>query len=75
MDHDSDFVPERNKYLSMRIRKKFKRDRHYICCGKPESGNYNKEFIRYCCTYPMVYKRYNQKLYNKFESMNYELDI
>lgn len=53
-----------NKHDSIMIRKKFKKSYNYKCCLKP-TGNINKESRGYNCTYPMVYKRYDKKFWNK----------
>lgn len=53
-----------NKHENVMIRKKFKKSLNYKCCGKP-TGNKNKESRHYNCTYPMVYKKYDCKIWNK----------
>lgn len=61
----------KNKHLNALIRKKFKKSTRYICCSKP-TGNKNKERVGYCCSYPMVYKRLNDKVYNKLIGSHYD---
>lgn len=53
-----------NKHESTIIRKKFRKSNNYRCCGAPE-GNSQKFSVKYCCTYPMVYKRHDTTLLNK----------
>lgn len=55
-----------DKHESVLIKKKFRKTSKYRCCIAP-SGNKNKFSSRYCCTYPMVYKRYDISLCNKQE--------
>lgn len=72
----------RNKHQNILIRKKFRKatgNGNYKCCYKP-IGNYNKFSKGKCCTYPMVYKKYDVKEwakrtlrnYNKFELIELE---
>lgn len=54
-------MESRNKHESTLIRKKFRKSVNYRCCGKP-TGNMNKTrhcSMNACCTYPMVWKRYD----------------
>ncbi|AYV76102.1 MAG: hypothetical protein Terrestrivirus4_150 [Terrestrivirus sp.] len=60
---DIDFYFTKNKHASALKRKRFRKRFNYRCCDKP-IGNRNKESSGYCCSYPMVYKHYDQKVDN-----------
>ena len=49
-------VPKRNMKRNKYIRKKFHREKRYICCYSP-IGNSQKLSGGYCCTYPQTYRR------------------
>jgi hypothetical protein len=54
----------KNKHTNTLIKKKLRKSPRYRCC-QPITGNKNKFSTGYCCTYPMIYKRYDNSLYNK----------
>ncbi len=53
-----------DKHLSSLLRKKYKKSPPYRCCGAPDY-NVNKFNKGYCCTYPKVWKRLEERVYNK----------
>lgn len=56
-----------NKYESMLVRKKFRKSYNYRCCKKPirNRTKITNTSRNRCCTYPMIYKRYDITAYNK----------
>lgn len=58
-----DMIKSRSKEDNVHIRKKFRKGSQYRCCGI-SGGNRQKFSSRYCCTYPMIYKRYDITLQN-----------
>lgn len=53
----------RSKHQNIKIRKKFKKVDRYICCY-PKTDNCNKVSRGYCCSWPQLYNRLDNKAYD-----------
>ena len=56
-----EWTHSRDKQTNRQIRKKNRKSPPYRCCLAP-TGNRNKAYHNYCCTYPQVYKRLENKV-------------
>lgn len=63
-----------NKHDNILIRKKFHKGENHKCCGVI-SNNKQKFSVKYCCTYPQVYKRLDEKNFNIRACKNFDDDI
>ncbi len=57
-------VSNNDEHRSSLLRKKYKKSPPYRSCSAP-SHNVNKPNNGHCCTYPKVWKRLEDRIYNK----------
>lgn len=62
-----------NKHQSTMVRKKFRKSGNYKSCAVP-IGNINKFSKSYCCTFPQLYKRFDELIYNDQQCKYYDDD-
>lgn len=51
-----------NRYEDVILKKKFHKTERYYCCFAPRGNTQKYSKVRYCCTFPQVWRRIDKAL-------------